>query len=101
MRTDARPVGGRPDPAIKLATIVNPRGLHARAAAKFTKVANEFGAEISISHGGFTVSARSLMGLLMLGAGQGASITLAASGDDARPALEALTKLVADGFGET
>ena len=99
MRTDTSPAG-RLDPLIKLATIVNPRGLHARAAAKFVKQAAEFAAEISVSHGGYTVGARSIMGLLMLGAGQGASITLAAVGEDAKPALDALTALVADGFGE-
>ncbi len=88
-------------PAVRLATIVNTRGLHARAAAKFVKLADGFDAEISISHGELTVSARSIMGLLMLGAAKGASITLAASGKDAKPALEALATLVADGFGET
>ena len=88
-------------PSVRVTTIVNARGLHARAAAKFVKLAENFKAEIAISHNDLTVSARSIMGLLMLGAGQGAAITIAASGADAKAALEALGGLIADGFGET
>ena len=95
------PVKAAPlQPLIRVASIINPRGLHARAAAKFVKLAEGFTAEISISHNNLTVSARSIMGLLMLGAAQGAAITIATSGEDAKVALDALSTLVGEGFGE-
>jgi phosphocarrier protein len=87
-------------PLVKVVSIVNPRGLHARAAAKFVKLANCFKAEIVVSHNDLTVNARSIMGLLMLGAGQGSSITISASGVGAKAVLEAIGALIADGFGE-
>lgn len=81
-------------------TIVNVRGLHARAAAKFVKLAAQFDAAVAVSKGGVSVPAQSLMGLLMLGAGQGSEIVLEASGPAAVAALEALAELIADRFGE-
>ncbi|GEO82422.1 HPr family phosphocarrier protein [Pararhodospirillum oryzae] len=81
--------------------IINRRGLHARAAAKFVKTAEVFQAEISVSHRGQSVSGRSIMGLMMLAAGPGSTIALEASGPEAAPALEALAALVADRFHET
>jgi phosphocarrier protein len=71
-------------------TICNKRGLHARAAAKFVTIAERFGASVDVSKDGQSVSARSIMGLMMLGAGQGASIELRAEGWDAKEALDAL-----------
>ena len=80
--------------------IVNKRGLHARAAAKFVTLAERFGASVDVEKDGQSVSARSIMGLMMLGAGKGASITLRAEGWDAKEALEALSALVEAGFHE-
>lgn len=80
--------------------IVNERGLHARAAAKFTTLAEEFGAEITVSNGRESVGGRSIMGLLLLGAAQGTEITVTSEGEDADAAMSAIAALVADGFGE-
>jgi phosphocarrier protein HPr len=81
-------------------TVVNRRGLHARAAAKFVTMAERFGASVDVVRDGQTVSARSIMGLMMLGAGQGATLELQADGWDAKEALEALVGLVETGFNE-
>lgn len=80
--------------------IVNRRGLHARAAAKFVKEAERFSACVNVRKNGSLVSARSIMGLMMLGAGPGATLMLEADGWDAREALEALSALVEAGFHE-
>lgn len=80
--------------------IVNERGLHARAAAKFTALAEEFEAEITVSNGRESVGGRSIMGLLLLGAAQGTEITVTSEGTDADAALAAIAALVTDGFGE-
>lgn len=81
-------------------TIVNMRGLHARAAAKFAKLAGEFKAEVLVSKDGQTVGGRSIMGLMMLAAAPGTEIEIACDGDGCGAALEALTALVEDGFDE-
>ena len=80
--------------------ICNTRGLHARASAKFVKLASSFESEIHVTRDGVTVDTRSIMGLLMLGAGIGCSIDVAAEGPDAEEAMEALTDLVARKFDE-
>ena len=80
--------------------IVNRRGLHARAAAKFVTMAERFGASVEVVRDGQSVSARSIMGLMMLGAGMGATIELQAEGWDAKEALDALSTLVEAGFNE-
>lgn len=82
------------------ANICNTRGLHARASAKFVKLASSFEAEIHVTRDGVTVDARSIMGLLMLGAGNGCSIEITAEGSDARDAIDALNDLVARKFDE-
>ncbi len=87
-------------PDTRTALIKNQRGLHARAAAKFAKVAGQFGAEISVSRSGQTVSARSIMGLMMLAASPGSEITLSADGQDAAAALDAICALIDDKFDE-
>ena len=69
--------------------ICNARGLHARASAKFVKLASSFDSEIHVSRDGVTVDARSIMGLLMLGAGIGCQIEVSAEGSDAQEAIEA------------
>lgn len=81
-------------------TIANRRGLHARASAKFCAVAASFDAVVSVTKEALTVGGRSIMGLLMLGAGAGSTVTIAATGPQAAEALDALAKLVADKFGE-
>ncbi len=81
-------------------TIANQRGLHARAAAKFVTLAERFDASVEVIRDGQTVSARSIMGLMMLGAGCGATIELRAEGWGAKEALEALAALVEAGFEE-
>ena len=80
--------------------IVNERGLHARASAKFVKLASTFDAEIQVSRDGSTVDARSIMGLMMLAAGIGSTIEISAEGEEAEAALEALCALVANRFDE-
>ncbi|MFZ3008613.1 MAG: HPr family phosphocarrier protein [Phenylobacterium sp.] len=80
--------------------IINKRGLHARASAKFVKMASTFDAEVTVSKDGATVDARSIMGLMMLAAGPGCCIEIQAEGAEAEPALDALAKLVADRFDE-
>lgn len=80
--------------------IVNRKGLHARATAKFVQCADRFDAKIRVTYGGETVGGDSIMGILTLGAGLGAVITVSASGPQAREALDALEQLVASRFGE-
>lgn len=80
--------------------IKNERGLHARAAAKFVKVAGTFQAEVSVQKDGTTVSGRSIMGLMMLAAGFGCEVELIARGDQSGEAVEALARLVAGKFEE-
>jgi phosphocarrier protein HPr len=81
-------------------TIVNRKGLHARASARFVRTAECFDAEIKVSRDGQTVAGNSIMGLMMLGAGPGATILVHASGKQAREALDAITILVNNGFDE-
>jgi phosphocarrier protein HPr len=93
-------VGQAVPPVRAIADICNTRGLHARASAKFVKLASSFEAEIQVTRDGTTVDARSIMGLLMLGAGNGCSIEITAEGQDAEAAIEALSDLVARRFDE-
>ena len=80
--------------------IINKLGLHARASAKLTQVASAFKCEVWLSRNGRRVNAKSIMGVMMLAAGKGASITIDADGVDADSALAALQKLIADKFDE-
>ena len=80
--------------------IVNKLGLHARASAKLTQLAGAFKSEVWLSRSGRRVNAKSIMGVMMLAAGKGASVTIEAEGDDAEAALAALRKLIADKFDE-
>jgi phosphocarrier protein HPr len=80
--------------------IINQRGLHARASAKFVKCAEGFDANITVSREGQTVPATSIMGLMMLAASIGTTIEVEASGPQAELAMEALQKLVASKFDE-
>ncbi len=86
--------------AVRTVEIVNERGLHARASAKFVKLAAAFDAEVTVTRDGTTVDARSIMGLMMLAAGLGSTIEIAADGPEAQPALDALVELVQGRFDE-
>ena len=81
--------------------IVNRRGLHARAAAKLVTLAERFSATVEVAKDGQSVSARSIMGLMMLGAGPGSTVLLTADGFDAKEALDAIAALIEAGFNET
>jgi len=80
--------------------IINRKGLHARATAKFVQCCDRFDAEVTVTKDGETVGGASIMGILTLGAAQGSTIVVAASGREAEAALEALAGLVAGRFGE-
>lgn len=80
--------------------ICNRKGLHARASAKFVKLAETFNANVRVTRDGQTVGGTSIMGLMMLGASTGTTIRLEAEGPEGPEALEALAALVLDGFGE-
>ncbi|HBF31342.1 HPr family phosphocarrier protein [Rhizobium sp.] len=80
--------------------IVNKRGLHARASAKFVQTVQGFEANVTVSKDGTTVGGTSIMGLMMLAASPGCTITVTTSGTDAEKALDTLDALVADKFGE-
>jgi phosphocarrier protein len=82
------------------AEIVNKLGLHARAAAKLTHIASGFQSEIWLSRSGRRVNAKSIMGVMMLAAGLGTTVQIEAQGGDAEQAISAITKLIADKFGE-
>ena len=80
--------------------IVNQRGLHARASAKFVQVASQFQADIRVEKDGISVGGTSIMGLMMLAASPGYSIRVTASGPEALEVMDALEQLVASRFGE-
>ena len=80
--------------------IINKRGLHARASAKFVQMVERFNAEVWVTKGGETVGGTSIMGLMMLSAGPGTTIVVSATGPDAQAALDAITELVASKFNE-
>ena len=81
-------------------TIVNKLGLHARASAKLTQLAGNFQAEIWMSRNGRRINAKSIMGVMMLAAGKGSTVSIEAEGMDADQALSALTGLIASKFDE-
>jgi len=88
------------DPVIRVLEIVNKKGLHARASAKFCQTVERFDASVTVTRGNETVGGTSIMGLMMLGAAPGTQITVEATGHEAAAAIEALEKLVSSGFGE-
>ena len=81
-------------------TIINKLGLHARAAAKLVNAASGFAADIQIDKQGHQVNGKSIMGVMMLAASKGSEITLHASGEDEEAALDTLTELIQNRFGE-
>ena len=84
----------------KSVTIINRRGLHARAAARFARLAEEFDAEFNVEAKGLKVSALSIMGLMLLAAGPGADVAITAAGPDAEEGLSALVALIENRFDE-
>ena len=93
----------RRDPAdaiVRTLEIVNKKGLHARASAKFCQTVERFDAAVRVTRGSETVGGTSIMGLMMLGAATGTTITVEATGNEATAAVDALDKLVSSGFGE-
>jgi phosphocarrier protein len=96
-QADAAPAGGL---LSRRVTIVNRRGLHARAAARFVKMAEQFQAEIAVARGDMTVCGTSIMGLMMLAAAQGSTLEIRSGGREAAAALAALAGFVENGFGE-
>ena len=88
---------GRPEAKV---VIRNRKGLHARASAKFVKCAETFNAEVTVTRDGHSVGGTSIMGLMMLAAGPGTELHLAAVGPEGPEALDALVALIEDGFGE-
>lgn len=88
------------DPLSEAVEITNTRGLHARAAARFVRLAESFDAEIVVEKDGAEVPGTSIMGLMMLAAAPGSRIKISTAGVDAQVALDALVALVSDGFGE-
>lgn len=85
----------------KVVTIRNPLGLHARPAAMLVKMANQFSSSIYIQKGLMKVNAKSIMGVMMLAAGEGTQLTITVEGPDEAEAIEDLSLLVENGFNET
>jgi phosphocarrier protein HPr len=96
-RADSAP---QVDKIVRELEIVNQRGLHARASAKFVRTVERFDAEVRVTRCGETVGGDSIMGLMMLAAAAGTSITVEATGPDAAAAMQAIETLVAERFGE-
>ena len=88
------------EPAARILDIINRKGLHARAAARFVRCVEPYDAHVEVSRDGQTVGGDSIMGLLMLGAAQGCAIEVQATGRQADEVLDALTELLAQRFGE-
>jgi phosphocarrier protein HPr len=89
-----------PGPITRVMHIINQKGLHARASAKFVQTVEKFDAEVRVSRSGETVGGTSIMGLMMLAASPGTSITVEANGKDAVAVIAALEDLLARRFGE-
>jgi phosphocarrier protein HPr len=94
----ASPDGGKP--IVRVMEICNKKGLHARASAKFAQTVDQFDAVVNVTRGAETVGGNSIMGLMMLAAGHGTSITVEATGPQAADVIEALAKLVSGRFTE-
>jgi Phosphotransferase System HPr (HPr) Family len=104
MSGPARADGNFPDeygvPVVREVEIINKKGLHARASAKFVQTAEQFDAAITVTRGHESVGGTSIMGLMMLAAGPGITITIQATGKEAAAAVDALCALIASRFGE-
>jgi phosphocarrier protein HPr len=89
-----------PGAEVRILKIVNKKGLHARASAKFVQMVERYDAQVRVTRGNETVGGTSIMGLMMLGAASGSTITVDATGRDAVAVIDALAQLVGSGFGE-
>lgn len=89
-----------PQPVTRIHTIVNEKGLHARASAKLAELVEEFDAEATVSKDGVSVTGDSIMGLLMLAAARGTEVEVTTSGTEAEALAVAIEGLIADRFGE-
>ncbi len=92
--------GGQAGAIVRVLDIINEKGLHARASAKFVQTVERYDSDVTVTRCGETVGGRSIMGLLTLGAAQGTTITVIAEGNEAEACLDAISDLVADRFGE-
>ena len=97
---DGNPAKAGSAPVVREIAIINKKGLHARASAKFVQCAEQFEAEITVTRGHESVGGTSIMGLMMLTAGPGITITIQATGREAGRAVDALCELIASRFGE-
>ena len=107
MNDPGQPASASPDsasasvpPVIRDLVIVNKRGLHARASAKFVQLVEQYEADVKVSRGGETVGGTSIMGLMMLSAAPGTTIHIEASGRQAAEVVDGLAALIENGFGE-
>ena len=87
-------------PVVRVLEICNKKGLHARASAKFVQTVEKFDADVRVTRNGETVGGNSIMGLMMLAAGPGTTISVEATGTDAAAVVEALAELVGSRFSE-
>lgn len=85
---------------VRILEITNKKGLHARASAKFVQTVERYDADVKVTRAGETVGGNSIMGLMMLAAGPGTSITVEAKGKDAAEVIDAISTLIGDRFGE-
>jgi phosphocarrier protein len=92
--------GSTAEPVSREIPVINKRGLHARASAKFVQMVERFNAEVWVTRNGETVGGTSIMGLMMLSAGIGTTVVVSAAGPQAQEALDALTELLGTKFGE-
>lgn len=97
---DADAPSPQPDAVVRVFLICNRKGLHARASAKFVQTVEKFDAEVRVTRGNETVGGTSIMGLMMLAASPGTSITVEATGNEAAAVMDALAALIASRFGE-
>jgi phosphocarrier protein len=97
---DGAAPGDAGDTLVRALEITNKKGLHARASAKFVQTVEQFECEVWVTRGSETVGGTSIMGLMMLSAGPGSTITVSAAGPEAAQVMEALTALVTGRFGE-
>ncbi len=100
MTDTSQPIPADDGTLVREIAIVNRKGLHARATAKFVQCVEQFVAEVTVSRAGETVGGTSIMGILTLGAGIGSTIIVTAKGAEAEEVLDALTTLIGNKFGE-
>ena len=98
--TSDKPSAEQSGPVVRVLPIINQKGLHARASAKFVQTVERFDADVQVTRGNETVGGTSIMGLMMLAASPGTSITVAATGNQAADVIAALDQLLASRFGE-